>query len=74
VGGEGIGRFRRRAEEERARAVTILDPATAKACRQLADQYDDVVRAYESLSLTTARRTFALLTREPNSGAEPLHP
>lgn len=49
TGGEYVKRLRVRAQEERTRAGTLSDPDSARACLQLADQYDAVAGAYDRL-------------------------
>lgn len=49
VGTQNISRFRRRAEEERAKAAKAIDPRQASQCLELAAKYEAVAQAYEGL-------------------------
>ncbi|HEX2763635.1 MAG TPA: hypothetical protein VHM92_07295 [Allosphingosinicella sp.] len=49
MGTQNISRFRRRAEEERAKAAKAIDPRQASQCLELAAKYEAVAQAYEGL-------------------------
>lgn len=49
MSGDYVRRLKARAEEERAWAMTLRDPAMARASLQLAEKYEAVAGAYDRL-------------------------